>query len=169
MFRSPRYQFCTDKMQVGWISHYKFRYCSICSMVHDPRTILLSSNAMPMAYININNNPGSVPFILRIWRCIWQYAYLPSRLHFFLKTDEGIKTSKQPVQTWAKNGFKPSRNFKLGMAYLVTFAPSGNMAGNSIHLFRIYIGFANSCPLQTDTFLFPLIYSHKILLSSNKF
>ncbi len=29
--------------------------------------------------------------------------------------------------------------------------------------------FANSCPLQTDTFPFPLIHSHNNLLSSNKF
>ncbi len=32
-----------------------------------------------------------------------------------------------------------------------------------------YSAFANSCPLQTDTFLFPLIHSHHALLSSNKF
>ncbi len=32
-----------------------------------------------------------------------------------------------------------------------------------------YSAFANSCPLQTDTFLFPLIHSHNVLLSSNKF
>ncbi len=32
-----------------------------------------------------------------------------------------------------------------------------------------YSAFANSCPLQTDTFLFPLIHSHHVLLSSNKF
>ncbi len=33
----------------------------------------------------------------------------------------------------------------------------------------IYSAFANSCPLQTDTFLFPLIHSHNVILSSNKF
>ncbi len=33
----------------------------------------------------------------------------------------------------------------------------------------IYSAFANSCPLQTDTFLFPLIHSHDVILSSNKF
>ncbi len=33
----------------------------------------------------------------------------------------------------------------------------------------IYSAFANSCPLQIDTFLFPLIHSHNVLLSSNKF
>ncbi len=32
-----------------------------------------------------------------------------------------------------------------------------------------YSAFANSCPLQTDTFLFPLIHSHNVILSSNKF
>ncbi len=32
-----------------------------------------------------------------------------------------------------------------------------------------YSAFANSCPLQTDTFLFPLIHSHNAILSSNKF
>ncbi len=32
-----------------------------------------------------------------------------------------------------------------------------------------YSAFANSCPLQTDTFLFPLIHSHTVVLSSNKF
>ncbi len=32
-----------------------------------------------------------------------------------------------------------------------------------------YSAFANSCPLQTDTFLFPLIHSHNVLPSSNKF
>ncbi len=31
-----------------------------------------------------------------------------------------------------------------------------------------YSAFANSCPLQTDTFLFSLIHSHNVLLSSNK-
>ncbi len=34
---------------------------------------------------------------------------------------------------------------------------------------QAYSAFANSCPLQTDTFLFPLIHSHHVLLSSNKF
>ncbi len=33
----------------------------------------------------------------------------------------------------------------------------------------VYSAFANSCPLQTDPFLFPLIHSHNALLSSNKF
>ncbi len=33
----------------------------------------------------------------------------------------------------------------------------------------IYSAFANSCPLQTDTFLFPLIHNHNVILSSNKF
>ncbi len=33
----------------------------------------------------------------------------------------------------------------------------------------IYSAFANSCPLQTDTFRVPLIHSRHILLSSNKF
>ncbi len=32
-----------------------------------------------------------------------------------------------------------------------------------------YSAFANSCPLQTDTFLFPLIHSHNAQLSSNMF
>ncbi len=36
-------------------------------------------------------------------------------------------------------------------------------------LHTMYSAFANSCPLQTDTFLFPLIHSHKVVLSSNKF
>ncbi len=34
---------------------------------------------------------------------------------------------------------------------------------------HLYSTFANSCPLQTDPFLFPLIHSHNALLSSNKF
>ncbi len=34
---------------------------------------------------------------------------------------------------------------------------------------QLYSAFANSCPLQTDTFLFPLIHSHNVLPSSNKF
>ncbi len=33
----------------------------------------------------------------------------------------------------------------------------------------VYSAFANSCPLQTDTFLFPFIHSHNVILSSNKF
>ncbi len=33
----------------------------------------------------------------------------------------------------------------------------------------LYSAFANSCPLQTDAFLFPLIHSHNVLLSSNQF
>ncbi len=33
----------------------------------------------------------------------------------------------------------------------------------------MYSAFANSCPLQTDTFLFPLIHSHNVPLSSNSF
>ncbi len=33
----------------------------------------------------------------------------------------------------------------------------------------LYSAFANSCPLQTDTFRFSLIQSRHILLSSNKF
>ncbi len=33
----------------------------------------------------------------------------------------------------------------------------------------VYSAFANSRPLQTDTFLFPLVHSHNILLTSNKF
>ncbi len=33
----------------------------------------------------------------------------------------------------------------------------------------MYSAFANSCPLQTDTFLFPLIHSHNVILPSNKF
>ncbi len=32
-----------------------------------------------------------------------------------------------------------------------------------------YSAFANSCPLQTDTFLFPLIHSHNVKFASNKF
>ncbi len=32
-----------------------------------------------------------------------------------------------------------------------------------------YSAFANSCPMQIDTFLFPLIHSHNVILSSNKF
>ncbi len=32
-----------------------------------------------------------------------------------------------------------------------------------------YSAFANSCPMQTDTFLFPLIHCHNVILSSNKF
>ncbi len=32
-----------------------------------------------------------------------------------------------------------------------------------------YSAFVYSCPLQTDTFLFPLIYSHNVKFSSNKF
>ncbi len=38
-----------------------------------------------------------------------------------------------------------------------------------IRIICIYSAFANSCPLQTDTFLFPLIHSHNVILSSNKF
>ncbi len=34
---------------------------------------------------------------------------------------------------------------------------------------QTYSAFANSCPMQTDTFLFPLIHSHNVILSSNKF
>ncbi len=34
---------------------------------------------------------------------------------------------------------------------------------------RVYSAFANSCPLQTGTFLFPLIHNHNVILSSNKF
>ncbi len=34
---------------------------------------------------------------------------------------------------------------------------------------QLYSAFANSCPLQTDTFLFALIHSHNVILSSNKF
>ncbi len=37
-----------------------------------------------------------------------------------------------------------------------------------MHLLYWYSTFANSCPLQTDTFLFPLIHSHNVILSSNK-
>ncbi len=33
----------------------------------------------------------------------------------------------------------------------------------------LYSAFANSCPLQTDTFLFPLIHRHNVTPSSNKF
>ncbi len=33
----------------------------------------------------------------------------------------------------------------------------------------VYSAFANSCPLQTDSFLFPFLYSHNVLRSSNKF
>ncbi len=32
-----------------------------------------------------------------------------------------------------------------------------------------YSAFVNSCPLQTDTILLPLIHSHNVILSSNKF
>ncbi len=42
----------------------------------------------------------------------------------------------------------------------------------SIHIYiylYIYSAFANSCPLQTDTLLFPIIHNHNVLLSSNKF
>ncbi len=35
--------------------------------------------------------------------------------------------------------------------------------------FNYYSAFANSCPLQTDTFLFPLIHIHHVQLSSNEF
>ncbi len=34
---------------------------------------------------------------------------------------------------------------------------------------QVYSAFANSCPLQTDPFLFPVIHSHNVILSSNKF
>ncbi len=37
------------------------------------------------------------------------------------------------------------------------------------HLPKSYSAFAYSCPLQTNTFVFPLIHSHHVLLSSNKF
>ncbi len=39
------------------------------------------------------------------------------------------------------------------------------------HLEQLYLysAFANSCTLQSDTFLFPLIHSHHVLLSPNKF
>ncbi len=45
---------------------------------------------------------------------------------------------------------------------------------NHVTLFVIpirdhYSAFANSCPLQIDTFRFPLIHSHNVLVSSNKF
>ncbi len=36
-------------------------------------------------------------------------------------------------------------------------------------IFRPYSALANSCPLQTNQFLFPLIYSHHFRLASNKF
>ncbi len=36
-------------------------------------------------------------------------------------------------------------------------------------LHAMYSAFANSCPLQTDTFRSPLVHSHNVLLSSNKF
>ncbi len=38
-----------------------------------------------------------------------------------------------------------------------------------LNLGVLYSAFANSCPLQTDTFLFALIHSHNFILSSNKF
>ncbi len=34
---------------------------------------------------------------------------------------------------------------------------------------KVYSAFANSCPLQTNTFLFSIIHSHQAQLSSNKF
>ncbi len=39
----------------------------------------------------------------------------------------------------------------------------------SLAYYGDYSAFANSCPMQTDTFLFPLIHSHNVILSSNKF
>ncbi len=50
---------------------------------------------------------------------------------------------------------------------IITLADVGCLLRNS--LTKDYSAFANSCPLQTATFLFPLIHSHNVILSSNKF
>ncbi len=53
---------------------------------------------------------------------------------------------------------------------LVASGPrSGRRAFQTKHGSIMYSAFANSCPLQTDTFLFPLIHSHNLKFSSNKF
>ncbi len=59
------------------------------------------------------------------------------------------------------------------MGYVVgRFGLSFNHINNHVDMTEtselVYSAFANSCPLQTDTFLFPLIHSHNVLLSSNK-
>ncbi len=45
----------------------------------------------------------------------------------------------------------------------------GNCFKGCIKVRELYSAFANSCPMQTDTFLFPLIHSHNVIFSSNKF
>ncbi len=59
---------------------------------------------------------------------------------------------------------------------ILTFVLPSSIMGYTVLIYQIgqlsaqltYSAFANSCPLQTDTFLFPLIHSPNIVLSSNK-
>ncbi len=56
-------------------------------------------------------------------------------------------------------------------AILTNFQKSHLLGRCTLHAANtsLYSAFANSCPPKTDTFLFPLIHSHNVILSSNKF
>ncbi len=69
------------------------------------------------------------------------------------------------ISTKSTRIHETSRLVQLANRLCVVF----NFRPNMVFFGNLYSAFANSCPLQTDTFLFPLIHSHKVLPSSNKF
>ncbi len=111
-----------------------------------------------------------------------KYKKIGKTKHGFYKD----KTRSITLRRWLKCDVSwtlidPENRLQL-VAYLWSYASSSvlvlpevrenawNLSTCSLLLEKpIYCAFANSCPLQTDTFLLPLIHSHNAILSSNKF
>ncbi len=72
-------------------------------------------------------------------------------------------SSLQQQQRWQKYRVNTQLTCIMGRILSAAYFKGMHTAAAS------YSAFANSCPLQTDTCLLPLIHSHYVLLSSNKF
>ncbi len=122
----------------------------------------------------IRSPPGDGHWcFLQSMECQWSSSYSAAAIRFII-----LKTVDRKVNLYCAQF---SKSLHACHWYFLTWKPTvGTRPGlsgcqsrilNIIHVARlsIYSAFANSCPLQTDTFLFPLIHSHHVLLPSNKF
>ncbi len=89
-------------------------------------------------------------------------VFLALSIRWIKCTPEGTGLSCQPK--WCRQRATP-KNPQI----LRSWDGKGGRKCRRTECNREYSAFANSCPLQTDTFRFPLIQSRHVLLSSNKF
>ncbi len=107
-------------------------------------------------------------------RPLFNQFFFISSYHLACECPRVTRYTARFIQFW--NLFGECFRRVSGYSWVVYCATSCKTFSSRTHVRHVvehksytYSAFANSCPLQTDTFLFPLIYSHNVIFSSNKF